>query len=159
MIGQMKVLLRIKELKEEQAFRNMTTKRAQVAEALARLEEAREVVRESAATMPAREDAIYREIIKKVVDLDIIEETKGKVVQLEKQHAKLVDAQERAHHVHVNLEKELAEAIQAWRNTVKARDKYVILTDELGAEVRAQLDHREESEVEDLFATRKRRAA
>jgi hypothetical protein len=93
MIGQMKVLLRIKELKEEQAFRAMTAKRAQVAEAMAALEVARQCVRESAATLPAREDAIYKEIMRRVVDLDIIEETKGKVVVLEKQHAKLVDAQ------------------------------------------------------------------
>ena len=93
MIGQMKVLLRVKELKEQQAFRAMTAKRAQVAEAMAALEAARQHVRESAATLPAREDAIYKEIMRRVVDLDIIEETKGKVVVLEKQHAKLVDAQ------------------------------------------------------------------
>jgi hypothetical protein len=159
MIAQMKVLLRIKELKEEQAFRTMTAKRTQVAEALAKLEAAREQVRESAATLPAREDAIYREILRRVVDLDAIEDTKGKVVALEKEHAKLVDAQERAHHIHVGLEKELQDAIQAWRNTVKGRDKYVILTDGLSAELRAQLEHREEAEVEDIFTTRRRRAA
>ena len=159
MIGPMKVLLRIKELKEEQAFRAMTAKRAQVAEAMAALEAARLCVRESAATLPAREDAIYKEIMRRVVDLDIIEETKGKVVVLEKQHAKLVDAQERAHHIHDRLDKELQETIQTWRNTVKGRDKYMILTDELGAAFRAQVEAREEVEVEDIFSTRRRRAA
>ena len=159
MIGQMKVLLRVKELKEQQAFRAMTAKRAQVAEAMAALEAARQHVRESAATLPAREDAIYKEIMRRVVDLDIIEETKGKVVVLEKQHAKLVDAQERAHHIHDRLDMELQVTIQTWRNTVKGRDKYMILTDGLRAELRAQVEAREEVEVEDIFSTRRRRAA
>jgi hypothetical protein len=159
MIGQMKVLLRIKELKEEQAFRAMTAKRAQVAEAMTALEAARQCVRESAATLPAREDAIYNEIMRRVVDLDVIEQTKGKVVVLEKQHAKLVDAQERSHHIHDRLNKELQETIQTWRNTVKGRDKYMILTDGLSAELRAQVEAREEVEVEDIFSTRRRRAA
>ena len=159
MIAEMKTLLRVKELKEEQAFRAVNAKRAHVADALVRLEAARKRVNESAATLPAREDAIYREILKKVVDLDAIEDTKAKIVALEKEHAKLVDAQERARHVHLELERELEAAIAAWRNTVKGRDKYVILTDTLVAEFRAQVEHREEAEVEDIFTTRRRRAA
>jgi hypothetical protein len=137
----------------------MTVKRQQVNEALAALEAAREVVRESARTLPAREDAIYQEILRRVVDLPAIDETKGKVVALEREHAKLVDARERAAQVHARLEKELEEAIRLYRQTVKDRDKYALLTDDLAAQLQVQADFREESEVEDIFSTRRRKAA
>jgi phage I-like protein len=159
MIGQISVLLRVKQLKEEQAFRAMNTKRQQVAEAAAAVEAARIRKDDSAATLPAREDAIYEEILQRVVGLTAIEEAKARVVVLEKEHAKLVDAYERAVHVHAKLAEELQVAVQAYRKTVKDRDKYVILTDELRAEHDAQLAQREEVEIEDIFSTRRRRAA
>jgi hypothetical protein len=159
MIGQLKVLLRVKQLKEEQAFRAMTAKRQEVSEALAAVEAAKVRVRESAATLPAREEAIYREILRRVVDLPTIDNTKGKVLALETEHAKLVDARERAAHVHARLEKELEDAVRAYRQCVKNRDKYVVLSEQLGAELQAQIDYREESETEDIFSTRRRKAA
>jgi len=159
MIGQLSVLLRVKQLKEEQAFRAMNAKRQQVAEALAAVEAARSRMQESAATLPAREDAIYDEILQRVVGLTAIDEVKARVVALEKEHTKLVDAYERAAHIHAKLAEELQAAVQAYRKTVKDRDKYVILTDQLRAEHEAQLAQREETEIEDIFSTRRRRAA
>jgi Type III secretion protein YscO len=159
MIGQLKVLLRIKELKEQQAFRAVHAKRHQVADAASAIEVAGEKVRENAATLPAREDAIYRGIIGRVVDYDKIEETNGEMLVLEREHAKLVDSEERATHVHARLEKELSEAVQAHRKTTKDRDKYILLTEEISSEFRAQTAHREESEVEDIFSSRRRKSA
>jgi hypothetical protein len=159
MIGQLSVLLRVKQLKEEQAFRAMNAKRQQVAEALAAVDAARIRMDYSASTLPAREDAIYDEILQRVVGLTAIDEAKARVVALEKEHAKLVDAHERAAHIHAKLVEELQVVVQAYRKTVKDRDKYVILTDELRAEHNAQLSQREETEIEDIFSTRRRRAA
>jgi hypothetical protein len=159
MIGQLKVLLRIKQLKQEQAFRAMNVKRQQVGEALAAIETAQARERESAATLPVREDAIYSEIMHHVIDVPVIDETKARVVALEKEHARLVDAVERAVHVHARLEKELQDAVKIYRKTVKDGDKYLILTDEVGAAIGAQAERREEAEVEDIVNRRPKRAA
>jgi hypothetical protein len=159
MIGQLKVLLRIKELKEEQAFRVVHVKRREVADAASAIEIARENMRENVATLPSREDAIYLGIIGRVVGYDKIEEAKNEMVVLEREHAKLVDAVERAAHVHARLEKELTGAVEAHRKTTRDRDKYLVLIDEVGSEFRAQAAHREEAEIEDIFSTRRRRSA
>lgn len=159
MIDQLKVLLRVKEVKEQQALRALNAKRRQLAEAKLAVETARAQMRASAATLSAREDAIYHTIMSHVVGLDEIEETKGRVQQLEAEHGKLVDAVERAIHVRDRLEKELADLIEVYRKTVKDRDKYVVLTNELAAELNAKAAERDEIEVEDLFGSRRRRSA
>jgi type III secretion system (T3SS) protein YscO len=159
MIRQLRVLLRVKELKEEQAFRAVHIKRREVSEAAAAIELAREKVRENAATLPAREDAIYRGIIGRVVDYDEIEDAKNEMVEIEREHARLVDTVERATHVHARLERELAGVVEAHRKAARERDKYDVLTEEVGSEVRAQAAHREEIEIEDIFSTRRRRSA
>lgn len=154
MIEQLKVLLRVKELREERAFRALSARRREVAEALREIETTREIGRESAATLPAREDAIYRGIIGRVVDYGKIEDANGEMQVLEKQHAKLLDAIERAVHVHARLATQLAEAVQAHRKSVKDRDKYTVLTDEVASDLRAEAAHREENEIEDVFSAR-----
>jgi hypothetical protein len=156
MIGQIKVLLRIKQLREEQAFRALQAKRGQVAEAQQRLVRAREAVAESAASLPAREDAIYAELLGKVVEPDAFDETRAKVVELEKAHARLKDEVERAAHVLSRLEEELQAAIRAHNLALKARDKYGIITDELVREALAIVDAKEEVEIEDLFSRGKK---
>jgi GAF domain-containing protein len=158
-IEQLKVLRRVKELREGRAFRALNAKRHEVMEARREIELARETVRENAAALPIREDAIYRGIIGRVIGYEKIEEANGEMQVLERQHAKLLDAVERAVHVHARLEKQLAEAVQAHRKAVKDRDKYVIVTDEVSAGLHAEAAHREEIEVEDIFGARRRRSA
>ena len=152
MIPQMMTLLRVKELKQDQALRVMRAKRSQTEEAKTATERAHDVVEQSAATMPSREDAIYAEVIGKVIDLGEIDETRGRVVQLEKEHSRLKDAWERARHVEARLEKELETATDTYRQSTKVKDKYAILTDTLKREVEEIANQREEAEVEDLFA-------
>jgi ribosomal protein L17 len=151
------VLLRIKNLKEERALRTVHIKRREVAEALSSLENSRSSVKQSAATLPAREDAIYRPIIGQIVNNDTIDDTKAKVQLLEKGHAKLIDTAERAAHVHARLEKQLTDAVKAHRKTVIERDKYVVLNEEFTAENNVKTTYREEIEFEDIFNTRHRR--
>lgn len=159
MIPQMMTLLRVKELKQDQAFRTMRAKRSQVEEAKTETERAHVVVEESAATMPSREDAIYADVIGRVIDLNEIDETRGRVVQLEKDHARLKDTWERARHVEARLENELETATDVYKQSTKVRDKYAILTDTLKHEAEQIVEQREEAEVEDLFARPRKRPA
>ena len=159
MIGQMQVLLRVKDLKQDQALRTVRTKRGQVEVAKLATERARDVVTESAATLPAREDAIYQDILGQVVDLAAIDATRGRVVVLEAEHGRLKDALERANHVERRLEGELDTATLHYRAAVKVRDKYAIVTDEMKAEADAVANAKEEIEIEDLFARPRKRPA
>lgn len=156
MIGQMRVLLRVKELRQENAFRAMRMKRAEVDDALRETDQARILVEESAATLPIREQGIYAEVLGRVIDQGEMDETRGKVVLLEKQHAVLKDAWERAQHVQARLEGELQIAVDRYRASSKARDKYIILTDHMQEGLDALDAQREEAEVEDIFGRPKR---
>lgn len=152
MIGQIKVLLRVKQLREEQAFRTLQLKRGQMADAEARVARAHAAVVESARTLPAREDAIYAELIGKVVEPDAFDEARAKVAELEKAHARLKDEEERARHILARAQEELDAAVRAHNAALKARDKYNIITDELVREALAIVDAKEEVEIEDLFS-------
>lgn len=158
MIGQMIVLLRVKELRQEQAFRALRAKRAEVEQAIRETQEALQIVQDSAATLPVREDAIYAEVIGRVIDPGEVDDTRGKVVQLEKDHAVLKDAWERAAHVQARLESELEVVVERYKQSTKARDKYVIITDDMKKEIDDTANYREESEIEDIFARPKRAA-
>lgn len=158
MIAQMKTLLRVKDLKLEQAERAMQAKRAQRDAARLEREQAAETVAESARTYAAREDAIYDDIMGREIGQDVVDETRGRVVQLEKSHAALKDELDRALHVEARLEQELVAATAAFFAAQRARDKFTIITDDLKQAAVAIVEGREEVEVEDLFARPRRRA-
>jgi hypothetical protein len=158
MIAQMRTLLRVKDLKLEQAERAMQAKRAQREAARQEREEAERIVAESTRTYFAREDAIYDDIMGRQIGQDVVDETRGRVVQLEKSHAALKDDLERALHVEARLEQELQVATAAFFAAERARDKFTIITDDLQQTANAIQEGREEVEVEDLFARPRRRA-
>jgi hypothetical protein len=151
MIGQMNTLLRLKTMKEEQALRTLQAKRRQVADGEAAVATANARVAESAATLPTREDAIYAGILGRVVNLGDLDDTRGAVVDLEKGHARLADAAERAAHVLHRLNGELDTAVGTHRAAVRVRDKYTILRDDLREQADAEANAREEGEIEELF--------
>jgi hypothetical protein len=159
MIGQLKTLLRVKQLKEDQALRTMQKKRQDLRDAQIAVDERRGVMEESRRTLRAREDAIYQEIIGTRTNVDGIEETKAKVLRLEADHQILVDDVERARHVMMRIEKELQEATNIYNKCVKDRDKYQILTTEVGATIAAELGLAEENEIEDLFSRKREQPA
>ena len=159
MIKQMRILLRVKELKQDQAFRAMQVKRGRVEAAREATRRAREIVAESARTYRAREDAIFDAVMGRVIDREAIDGTHAAVVQLEKDHTALKDAVERAIHVEHRLEKELEEAVALYRAAVKVRDKYLFLTDDMQQKADAEADGKEEEEIEDLFSRPPARAA
>lgn len=157
MIIQLKILLRVKQLKETQALRAMQKKRQEVVEAARVVEAKQAIVEDSARTLEARQDAVYDEILRRVIDVGDIDEAKGKVLRLESDHQLLIDDAERARHVKARLERELDEATVAYRKAVKDREKYDILAESVTAEIAAELGLAEENEIEDLFS-RKRKA-
>lgn len=157
MSGPVKIILRVKELKEKEAFRVLVRRRGEADKAREAADAARRLVEESAATLPAREDAIYREVIGKVINLGDLDETRGKVVVLEREHRRLADAMDRAVHLRASAEKQLAQAADHHKTALRTVDKYGILTEEIDRELQAAAVAKEEAEVEDLFVTRRRR--
>lgn len=153
---QLKVLRRIKELREERAFRLVHAKRLEVSQAEAVHMAAKSAVYQSEVTLPDREEAIFKPIIRQVVGFDDVETAKADIQVLQKDHTKLVDSAERAAHVKKRLEKQLAEAVEAHRKTMSERDKYVMLSDEIAAEMNIESDRREEVDIEDLLISPRR---
>jgi hypothetical protein len=159
MIGQLTVLLRVKELKEQQAFRAVHAKRQELAQADRSVAAARATVEASAATLEARADAAYRAIIGRDIELGEVDDAKGKVLKIQQDHARLVDECDRAIHVRARVEGELTAAVQRHHEATKVKDKYIILQDELGREAAQIVALREETEIEDLFSTRRQKLA
>lgn len=159
MISQMMSLLRIKDLKQEQALRAMKAKQAQVEQAQLAVEEANGRVKAFEREMPARENAIYAEILGRIVDLDGIDGVRAKIVALEKELQELRDDRDRSLHILSRLEKELEEATAAYKLAVKNRDKYITITDTLKDEAESEAVRKEEIEIEDLFSRPMRRIA
>lgn len=159
MISQLKILLRLKEMKHDKALREMQAKRQELDAAISERLAAKAKVDESLATYSRREDAIYAEVIGQVIEMDAVDIAHGRVVQLEKAHAKLNDAFERALHVEARLEQELQAAIEAYRVALRSRDKFVLLEHEAREAEALLAEQKEEVEVEDLFARPRPRAA
>lgn len=159
MIGQMTVLLRLKRLKEEQALRAVQAKRREVAEGEAALGEARTIVAASAATLPAREDAIYRAILGTVVELDALDDTRGAVVALLQGHARLEDAAARAAYVLHRLEGELKEDVLVHSRATRMTQKYTLVRDDLVGAAADAATLAEENEVDEMFGNRRREVA
>ncbi|WP_294641445.1 YscO family type III secretion system apparatus protein [uncultured Aureimonas sp.] len=152
MIGQMRTLLKVKDLKQEQALRELQRRRSALAEAEARRTLAQEEEAESRRTLDAREDAIYAGIIGRVVNLDVIDDTKGSAEKLRRGHGILQDVCERAVHVEVRMRDETERQGEIYRAALRVRDKYTILTERMTAEQEAERAYAEESEIEELFA-------
>lgn len=155
MIGQLKVLLRVKSVKEEQALRALQAKRRQVEDGKVAVASARKREADSKATLSRREDAIYDAILGQVVDLDALDDTRAAVVTLEKDHARLTDNVERAVHVLSRLDKELEGSITSHRFASRVKDKYTLLLDDAREKAETASSVAEENEVEELFGTRR----
>jgi hypothetical protein len=152
-LPKMKVLLRLKTLKEEQALRALQAKRREVADGEAALDRSRQAAAASAATLSSREDAIYDAILGRVLSLDDLDDTRGAVVRLEQDHARLTDAVDRSAHILARLNTELDASATAHRASLRVKDKYTTLTVSLADAVAEEAARAEENEVEELFAT------
>ncbi|MFT0891985.1 type III secretion system stalk subunit SctO [Pseudochelatococcus sp. G4_1912] len=159
MIGQMKALLRIKELKQEKALSAMRAKQVQTERARIETQEALQIAESFRETMPARENQIYDEVMGRIVDVDGIDDVRAKIVELEKEYIALKDDWDRARQIEQRLEDELVEAINTYRTAVRNRDKYITITETMQAEADDEATRKEEIEIEDLFSRPMRRIA
>ncbi|MDO1583185.1 type III secretion system stalk subunit SctO [Rhizobium oryzicola] len=159
MIGQMKILLHVKTLKQEQAFRHLQSCRRALYEAEHAHHAAVKAVEESQRTLPARENAIFETIFGRTVALGEIDEIKARVATLHAKHQILVDERERTAHVEARVRRERDEAADAFRKATKVTDKYDVITQDLVTAQAEALTAREEGETEDMFSRSRRKIA
>lgn len=159
MITQMKTLLRVKKLKQEQAFRTLQLRRRALEDAEAATRAAQVAVDESLKTIPAREDAIYAEILGRAIALGDVDDAKARVLAVHAEHQILIDERERTAHVEARARRERDEAVTAYQDATKVTDKYGVITDDLVTAHVAAVTAQEDSEVEEMFARPRRKIA
>lgn len=159
MIGQMKALLRIKELKQEQALKAMRAAKAQLERAREATQRAFEAAEAFRVTIPAREQAAYDKVLRRIVNLDGLDDVRAEIVGIEKEHTALRDEWDRARQIEARRQEERDAAGAAYRAAVRNRDKYITITETMQTEAEEEAALREETEIEDLFARPARRIA
>lgn len=158
MIKKVSRLLRIKEIKEEEALRALQLKRHELSKAEADLVRSQEEVDESKRTYEMREDAIYQAIIGETIQQNDIDKTKARVVALANEHQGLIDKMTRMIHVVERIKGEVAKAVDHHARCVRVKDKYVHLRKTMLEQKLIEETAREDNEIEELFAKPIRRA-
>jgi hypothetical protein len=153
----LRVLLNVKTHREEQISRRVKQTNEEVRRAEEESRRAKDHVRRSKETLSSRYDDAYSEIIGKVVKLDDIEQTKAKVVRIDKDHDKLVDAETRAVHTRADKEKLRDQALVEHKSARATVEKYKILTERLSEAEATLAEKREEDELEDTSGSRRRK--
>lgn len=157
MNSELSALLRLKEFRAERALRHVQAitrdlRAAEIAEGLAL-----QRMRDSADSREEREEGVYRSIMRRSVDVQGIDEAKGRIKEIETQHMKLVDGHQRARHVLARIASELDVAAQAERRARQAVDKYVVLTEDLRMAIEARQSAVETEEIDEMFSLRRKR--
>jgi hypothetical protein len=156
MIDKLKMLLKVKKLKEAEALKLMQMQRVKEREARSAAARSRIIVEENAATLEPRSDALYAEIMGKTIDLNCLDELKLRLIGMQKDHDRLKDKLQRDELAHEKADSALKLAIRDHDERVRASQKYEILTDDLMGTIIRQREHAEEAEIEDRV-TRGRR--
>jgi hypothetical protein len=145
-------LLKIKEMREQDALRLVQLKRRALTEAEAERDEAVRIRDESERTYPEREQAVYDTVMGRVVAQDAVEDMKAALVRLAESRQELEDEVTRMNHVVERFRRELQEARALHAAAVRAKEKYVFLHGHVRDLMLAETEAREEGEVEELFA-------
>ncbi len=152
MIGQFRILGKVKALREDKALRALQKARAVLREAEERLARLERELAESLASLPARERGLFVPVLGRTVGMGDIDTVKEQVLDLHRTHHDLQDSRDRARD-HV---KRCAQALQAARDELRLRqqdsEKIVTVTNELAAQIEAEQTAREEIEIEDAFS-------
>ena len=152
MIGQFRILGKVKALREDKALRALQKVRLILREAEDRLAALEAELSDSRATLPARERALFRPVLGQTVGMPAIEDVKENVLALHRQHQELADRRDRARD-HV---KRCAQALEAARSELRMRqqdsEKIGTVTGELAEALAADQLAREEAEIEDAFS-------
>ncbi len=151
MIDKFKILCRVKKLREDSLFRALQLKRRELKKAVLAVEKLTIDVQNSDETLPARINDVYNTIMLQVVDVDDIDETKTKVINLQEDHQRIVDRLERAIQIKIRLEKEMEEASTTYHVAQRNREKFDRIRTDLESEAAIAFEQKEESEIEELF--------
>jgi Type III secretion protein YscO len=149
LIDKLKTLLKVKKLKEAEALKQLQMKRVKEREAKAAAERSRVIVEESAATLEPRSDALYAEIMNRIIDLGDLDDLKLRLIAIQKDHDRLKDRLQRDEVAHEKADSALNDAIRNHDEKVRATQKYEILTDDLAGGLIRKLEFAEEAEIED----------
>lgn len=152
MMAQFRMLQKVKRLREDKALRALEKARAALREAEARRDALDAELQESAATMPARERAIFTQFLKTVVGLERIDAANGAVLDLRTQHQALADRLDRARDAAKRAEQKLVQARQELRQRQQDTEKIDTVAEEVRLEIETAAVAREEVEIEDLFS-------
>jgi flagellar biosynthesis chaperone FliJ len=151
-ISQFRMLGKVKTLREDKALRALQKARTILREAEARLAALEAEVANSAASLPARERALFVPVLGQTVGMPDIDVVKENVLDLHRQHHELEDRRDRARD-HV---KRCEQALEAARKELRIRqqdvEKITTVTDELVTAQAADQLAREEIEIEDAFS-------
>lgn len=153
MIAQMATLLSVKELREDKAMRALQKARAALHKAEAQAQERARAVEESAASLPARERAIYAKILGEVVGMDRIDGAKDELRHLQEAHQALIDRLTRARDHVIRCREGLDKARKELRRKQSETEKTAQVLEELRSAAADEAVAQEEAEIEDLFAT------
>ncbi len=152
MIGQFRMLGKVKGLREDKALRALQKARATLREAEARLAQLEDEVVQSRASLPARERGLFVPVLGQTVGMTDLDEVKERVTGLYLDHQTLEDRRDRAR----DHAKRCEQALQAARVELRMRqqetEKIGTVTEELVAVAAAEQMAREEIEIEDAFS-------
>src|SRR5690348_4921001 len=132
----------------------MQMKRVKEREAKAAAERSRIIVEENAATLEPRSDALYAEIMNRIIDLRDLDDLKLRLIAIQKDHDRLKDKLQRDEVAHGKADSALNDAIRDHDQKVRATQKYEILTANLSSVLRLKLEGAEEAEIEDRVTRR-----
>ncbi|MES0867850.1 MULTISPECIES: type III secretion system stalk subunit SctO [Pseudovibrio] len=155
MINQIKKLHLVKTLKEQKAQRELNAELEKVRRAKEQLEQKRKTAADERAALPAKQDALYEEIIKKVISTDDLDKVKEQAQILENAVKKLEDAAERAAYVYDRALKNADAARLEYQKALRIKDKYGKVADDLRSEANALMEAAEEQEIEEQFSGRR----
>ncbi len=147
-------LLRIKMLRADRAEEEQRRRRALLAAALGAAQAAERALQDWRVEMPRREEAIYAEVIGRVVSRDALDDVKERVVQL-RAHERLLeqrleDAQRAVHEAEKAAEEAAARALRARRDVSKFEEIIAVLR-RAGL---AEAERREDLELEEFARAR-----
>jgi len=151
MIQQFRMLQKVKRLREDKALRALEKARNALREAEARRDALGAEAQQSAATLPARERAIFTEFLNTVVDMSRIDDANADVLDLREKHQALVDRWDRSKDAVLRAEKRLQDARLELRKRQQDTEKIDTVTEEVRVQIEDEATQREEVEIEDLF--------
>lgn len=152
MIGQFRVLQKVKRLREDKALRALEKARAAVREAEARRDALAAELAESTRTLPVRERGVYAPLFRQSVAQVRLEDAQQEALALREAHHRLADRHDRARDAVERARQKLEAARRELRLRQQEVEKIDTVTDDMVLTLADEATAREEIEIEDAFS-------